>query len=62
MTEHKTKPADDPIDLQSPRRFLNRELSSIAFNRRVLEEAQNKKAPVLERVKFLSIVGNNLDE
>jgi polyphosphate kinase len=42
--------------------YVNRELSLLAFQRRVLEEAQDEKNPLLDRVKFLSIVGSNLDE
>lgn len=49
-------------DLNDPRLYINRELSTLEFQRRVLEEAQDEQNPLLERVKFLAIVGSNLDE
>ncbi|MCL4795469.1 MAG: polyphosphate kinase 1 [Bryobacteraceae bacterium] len=49
-------------NLHDPALYVNRELSMLAFQRRVLEEAQDEGNPLLERIKFLSIVGSNLNE
>jgi polyphosphate kinase len=52
----------EPVDLSSPTLYINRELSLLEFQRRVLEEALDDRNPLLERVKFLAIFGSNMDE
>src|ERR1700733_13038562 len=55
-------PRDSPLTLESPELYLNRELSLLEFQKRVLEQARDLENALLERVKFLSIVSSNLDE
>jgi polyphosphate kinase len=59
-SEGSTNPSN--LTLESPELYINRELSLLQFQRRVLEQAQDPENPLLERVKFLSIVSSNLDE
>jgi polyphosphate kinase len=54
-------PTEAP-DLSDPEYYLNRELTWLTFNRRVLHEAEDERTPLLERIKFLAIVDSNLDE
>src|SRR5207237_7962722 len=68
-TEEETNPVATPEIVQSaqerfgdPKNFINRELSWLECNRRVLEEAQDQRQPLIERVKVLTIFSSNLDE
>lgn len=56
------KPTDPPTALDDPRLYINRELSWLQFNQRVLDEALDPSVPILERIKFLAITQSNLDE
>jgi polyphosphate kinase len=58
----KTDEAAASLPADSPHLFLNRELSLLEFNRRVLEQAEDPAVPLLERLRFLTIVSSNLDE
>ena len=55
-------PRPSALTPESPELYINRELSSLEFQKRVLQQAQDPENPLLERVKFLSIVSSNLDE
>src|SRR2546422_11439049 len=68
-TEEETNPVATPEIVQSaherfgdPKNFINRELSWLEFNRRVLEEAQDQRQPLIERGKFLTIFSSDLGE
>jgi polyphosphate kinase len=62
MPSPEAPPQPPTLTLESPELYINRELSLLDFQRRVLEQAQDPENPLLERVKFLSIVSSNLDE
>ncbi|HQV63880.1 MAG TPA: polyphosphate kinase 1 [Anaerolineales bacterium] len=63
MADQKINPPEIvPVDLTSPALYINRELSLLEFQRRVLEEAWDESKPLLERAKFLAIFGSNMDE
>ena len=59
-TPASTAPLADSLSLNDPSLYLDRELSLLAFQHRVLEEAQDSATPLLERVKFLSILFSNI--
>jgi polyphosphate kinase len=61
-TSSEESPRPPTLSLESPDLYINRELSLLEFQKRVLEQAQDPENPLLERVKFLSIVSSNLDE
>jgi polyphosphate kinase len=57
-----SKSKNSPYDLHDPALYINRELSLLEFNQRVLDEAQDESNPLLERAKFLAIFSSNMDE
>ena len=57
-----SQPPSSPLDPADPQWYLNRELTWLAFNQRVLHEGQDDRVPLLERVFFLAVAGSNLDE
>src|SRR5215467_9525189 len=61
-SESATTRSPQGLTLTSPELYINRELSLLEFQKRVLQEARDAENPLLERVKFLSIVSSNLDE
>src|SRR2546423_11868292 len=65
MTNARPRTSTEPapsLDLSDPSLYINRELSWLEFNRRVLDEARDPQVPMLERLKFLAIFGSNMDE
>jgi polyphosphate kinase len=60
--DESVKPVVQHFDLSAPEWYLNRELTWLEFNKRVLWEAEDERTPLLERVKFIAIVSSNLDE
>jgi polyphosphate kinase len=54
--------AEQGVNLSDPRYYINREISWLGFNERVLHEALDPRTPLLERLKFLAIYSSNLDE
>ena len=62
LAEMPSKPGPADPEFDKPELYINRELSLLSFQRRVLEEAEDERNPLLERAKFLAIVGSNLDE
>src|SRR5215831_3775511 len=62
IAQNRSMQKDDSSSISNPALYVNRELSWLEFNHRVLEEALDPQNPLLERVKFLCIVSSNLDE
>jgi len=62
LKSRRAKKPDTEINLSDPCWYLNRELTWLEFNRRVLHEAEDERTPLLERLKFIAIVSANLDE
>jgi len=61
-TQNKNKSKMQEIDLKQPELYLNRQLSLLEFNWRVLQQARNKDIPLLERLRFICIFSTNMDE